>query len=239
MALADADTPGEFWTECAHAMMIGSMPSHARYALNKATLKGMDNEMFRILDTTSRRKLREPDIDSAYDNKALWDMTSAKDDSMVTLLSRPLGVRMTVKGDWRLQLVPYNKHLSIAGETLDAFARRLIKGNPVRDSLPAFLHGNGIAYVLRDPNIYADRGGAHMHFIALERDAPAFPGLALENQPRDLSRSAGRHYYVAGYTRSRFPGKLYYLYILDTCEDIYAVSWKTFSSDAGNQIVIE
>jgi hypothetical protein len=119
------------------------------------------------------------------------------------------------------------------GETLDAFVESLMKKTiGARDTNSVVLdrYPESVSYTFRSNEVYGDRGGAHMHFIGIERSAPAFPGMALESEPSKLGQNP---------FHDRFRGRLFYLLLLDTCEDIHSASWITFMDFLKNELVIE
>jgi hypothetical protein len=68
-----------------------------------------------------------------------------------------------------------------------------------------------------------------MHFIGIERSEPPFPGMAVEEQPEEIGGEPGKLEILRlNVVHNRFPGRVFYLFLLDTCEEIHEESWKTF-----------
>jgi hypothetical protein len=127
------------------------------------------------------------------------------------------------------------------GERLEDFMASLMgmQGKKKeKDAVFAFegSYPRGISYSMKDPGIYSDRGGAHMHFIGIEMPSPAFPGLFLEEELID-NRKTGA--YRMGKFRSRFPGRIFYYFLLDTCEDIHERSWAVFRDLITKQMTLD
>ena len=87
-------TPGEFWQEYAFAMMLGSMPSHCRYALDEYKRSGGKSQLFQVMDSTLRSKTIQADADSAYSDRDLWE--SFPSGAGVSMVSRALGLSLFV-----------------------------------------------------------------------------------------------------------------------------------------------
>lgn len=266
--LASDATPGEFWQEYAFAMMLGSMPSHCRYGLDRYKRKGGDSQLFQVMDSTLRSKTIRADADSAYTAQELWE--SFVSGTRVTMMSRPLGISLEVDSNASLQVHPlgdrktaiiiqsplipgihgrsfgYNIALIMKvagkGEDLNAFVTPMVPPGAKRDSIFPFasVYPHGISYTLRDNSLYTDRGGAHIHFIAIERESPAYPGLLLENHAEGLGGKPGEmQFYTLGLVRDRFPGRIFYFFVLDTCGDIYKRSWEDLSRLFMKEMILE
>lgn len=97
-----------------------------------------------------------------------------------------------------------------------------------------------IAYQYKNPNLYQKMGGARFLIITFERKRPEYPGLILEHPhifPRD--NKAGLHYYMAGNSKDRFRENIYYILMLDACEDIYEEAYEIFINFFNNQLIVE
>jgi hypothetical protein len=131
------------------------------------------------------------------------------------------------------------------GERLEDFMASMMKKlNGVRDNPFPFAKEfpNGISYSYNDDGLYTDRGGARIRFIGIERPVPAYPGLLLEEDgvPIDADAEPGKlNFFKMGLVRSRFQERIFYLFVLDTCEDIREESWKAFQQLMTRQLVLE
>jgi hypothetical protein len=120
------------------------------------------------------------------------------------------------------------------GERLEDFMASMMKQmHGVRDSIFPFAkkYPNGVSFSYNDNSLYDDRGGARIRFIGIERPVPVHPGLALESDqvPVAMNDKPGKlSFYEMGLIRSRFPDRIFYLFVLDSCGDIQAESWKGF-----------
>jgi hypothetical protein len=97
-----------------------------------------------------------------------------------------------------------------------------------------------IAYEIIDKTKYQNIGGGHMYVIGIERNEPKYPGLLLE-MPKNLparENSSEIAYYTPSSNMSRFKGKMFYLTMLDCCEDIHEQVFPIFKSFF-DKIIIE
>jgi hypothetical protein len=82
--------------------------------------------------------------------------------------------------------------------------------------------------------------GGHFYLVGIERDKPVNEGLLLENPVTINGAGNGEmQYYSLSDYKNRFEGKIFYLFIFDTCEDIYDASFSVFKDLFNNQIIIE
>jgi hypothetical protein len=127
--------------------------------------------------------------------------------------------------------------------TLEQFLEKFIAGYKNRKPVK-FNIGNisdCMAYEIIEPSMYTDIGGGHMYAIAIERNLPAYPGMAIE-EPQDLPKSgkgSGMTYYRSNRSFGRLSNKLYYLILLDSCEYIHEESLAVFEDFLENRLVIE
>jgi hypothetical protein len=268
--MVDSETPIEFWQEYAWGMLLADKPSHERMALDNFLHGGGSSLLAQTMDSSLRSNVRPADPDSVYTPKELWERDGAG--VLDGFISRPLGIRLKVDSSWNMHVQGYKNRLSVfvmkpgtltsakgatigytigmvvkvAGkeETLEQFMATMMKGSGTKDASFAFsgLYSHGMSYTYQDKGVYADRGGAHIHFIGIERDCPEYPGLALEQQEQteELKGKPGELQFMKmNFVRNRFPGRIFYFFILDTCEDIYQVSWNTFRAMMAKQMVLD
>ncbi|GGB24304.1 tetratricopeptide repeat protein [Puia dinghuensis] len=255
--LVNSATANEFWQEYAFAMYAVGMPSHCRYGLDHYLKGGGSSLMATMMDSTLKMKSVRADPDSSYSTNELWQPD--RQGKKVTFLSRPLGIKFAADSNWEMQMNGFVKRLtavamqppvvtspkganigfSIAlvmhvageGEKLTDFMASFMKMGGVRDAAFPFADKfpTGVSYTFQNKNLYSDRGGAHIHFIGIERSAPPYPGMSLEDQGEEMKGEPGKvNFYTPSIIRTRFPGRIFYLFLLDTCEDIHEVSWNTF-----------
>lgn len=99
---------------------------------------------------------------------------------------------------------------------------------------------NQIGIQYKNPNLYPEMGGGRLVIIAFEKNYPQYPGLLLESVssiPKNTDDKT--KYYRAGQSNDRFKESIYYILILDTCEDIYEEGDKIFLDFFNNQLIAE
>jgi len=77
--------------------------------------------------------------------------------------------------------------------------------------------------------------------IGIEREAPKYPGLLLETPASIPKTKLGERptVYRAQGSKKRFDGRIFYLIMLDSCEDIHEQSYAIFKTFFDNQLIIE
>jgi hypothetical protein len=126
-----------------------------------------------------------------------------------------------------------------SGQSLDDFARSYLKDHDVfKDSgtqvstahdLPCPVD-RCLSLDIVVPGIYWKQGGAHILLVAFERDQPRYDGLPFEKPQgppieKPQEKPVAFHF---EYIFHRIPGKLYYLVLLDSNQQIYANSKPEF-----------
>lgn len=124
-------------------------------------------------------------------------------------------------------------------QSLDDFARSYLKAHDVsKDNdaqvtpavdLPCPVE-HCLSLDLVVPSIYSKQGGGHFLIVAFERDQPRYDGLPFE-KPEDPIKKEGLHgraYFRAEPVFHRIPGKLYYMVLLDSNQQIFPSSKPQF-----------
>jgi hypothetical protein len=261
--LVNNETGNDFWQEYAFTMELAAMPAHCRYALDKYIGNGGTSTLSKVMDSTLRAETIQADPDITYKNRTLW--TKDVQGKMMSFTSTPLGIQLRLDTIWDMELYDYTNRITAVsvkppilksvkgatigytigvivhpakeGEELQDFVTSMMKMNGTKDASFPFAdrYPKGISYTVRTKDTYADRGAAHIHFIAIERDYPLHPGLALEDEPLEMKSEPGKlEFFKLGLTRTRFPGRIFYLFVLDTCEDIHEGSWDAFQQFIAN-----
>ncbi len=108
-------------------------------------------------------------------------------------------------------------------ETLDEFAKRFTTKGTFEPFPPSRCPSDRcIALKGVQPGMYGKDGDGHGRVIAFERNQPDFPGLLFE-APWELPKSDGGEglkTFRPDQEKTRIPGKLYYLVVLDTAASI-------------------
>jgi len=135
------------------------------------------------------------------------------------------------------------------GQSLDEFVKSFLTRNDVFNDdktkvstapdLPCPVE-HCLSLDLLVPGIYWKQGGAHILVVAFERDEPRYDGLPFE-EPQGPPVTKPTETPVAfhfNYVFHRIPGKLYYLVLLDSNQQIFAASKPEFD-DFLKSLVVE
>ncbi|HEV2578181.1 MAG TPA: hypothetical protein VGU25_13315 [Acidobacteriaceae bacterium] len=126
-----------------------------------------------------------------------------------------------------------------AGQTLDDFARSYLKDHDVsKEGNTRIVTAQGLpcpvdrclSLDIVAPTVYSKQGGAHILLVAFERDQPRYDGLPFEKPQgppveKPQEKPVAFHF---DYIFHRIPGKLYYLVLLDSNQQIFATSKPEF-----------
>jgi hypothetical protein len=265
--LLPSQQPADFWNNYAWATAVTNMPSHCIYAMDKVkSISGKEGSFQQQLGETIYKRIIPVDKNHSYEKKDIW--TASLGDKM-TFTSRPLGIKILVDSTWELSIYDYKKnqaafiinpptiankkgkeiHYTIAvlmntandNEKLEDYINNFVSKYPDKKKITfSDKYDKMVAYEMKDKSMYIDIGGGHLYMIGIERNAPKYPGLLLEN-PVTLPKGTASevNYYRAADSKDRFKGKIFYAIMLDSCEDINEQSFAIFKSLFDNQIIIE
>jgi hypothetical protein len=265
--LLPADQPADFWGSYAFATMAANMPSHCLYGMNKEkTILGKPGYFETKLGPTVYARFQKLDPNKDYKNTDIWNLQKA---DRWTFIARPLGISLSVDSTWKLSVFGYKDHGSAfmitpdgianqAGKTITYTIAVIMKDAGPKDNLADYAESfiekypdktrislfpkyeHSIAYEIKDKSMYQEIGGAHFYIIGVERSDPAYPGLLLEDaQTVPKSQSGKMAFYRPGPVQARFPGRIFYVILLDSCEDIFEKSSTLFKEMFEKNIRIE
>ena len=250
-----------FWADYAVACGNASMLGTARYAARQESkVEGQESYVEKELLPVFGTRLKTAPVDSAIKSDEIWDLYGAGG-SNVIINNYLLGLGLKIDSNWNYEVSDYRNrksHITLvpfkatskkgrkisysimvlagaakSGETLQQFLD-LFTGTYTDRKLVSFKVGNvnsGLAYEIKDPSVYKDIGGGHFYAMAIERNAPEFPGMALETpveMPKPQGGTGEMKFYRAPQIFGRLSSKIYYLILLDSCEDIHEESTAVF-----------
>ncbi len=258
-----------FWTEYANACANANMPVTARYAAHQVSLAvGKREKVETEVINATARVLKTVPVDTTIKAKNLWAFTG-RQNSILNFSNPLLGFKLFIDSTWKFRFGDYQKQgtfamlephketaqngrlitysmlvmakLAAEGQSLQQFSEGFTKSKNIKPvSFNVGQINNYIAYEITDPAIYADMGGSHNYAIFFERTEPEFAGMLLET-PMALPKSSGTNvaYYRAPQRYVRLKDKIYYMILLDTCEDIHDQSLAVFKDFLKNGILVE
>lgn len=258
-----------FWSEYSNACANANMPVTARYAAHQVSLAvgKRDQAETHVINVTAHA-LKAAPIDTTIKANNLWAFTG-KQNTILHFNNTLLGFKLSIDSTWKFRLGDYqnkgtfamlepNKETAANGRLITYSMLVMAKIAADGQSLQQFMDGftkskkvkpvsfnvgqinNCIAYEITDPAIYADMGGSHNYAIAFERTEPEFAGMLLES-PMAIPKNNNSNvaYYRAPQRYLRVKDKVYYLILLDTCEDIHEQSLAVFKDFLKNGILVE
>ena len=266
-ALLPTEEPAEFWNDYAMATAMTNMPSHCIYAMDKVkSITGKEGSFETQLGQTIYKRIVAVEKDKSYKKEDIWTVTKGE---KITFTSRPLGVKILIDPKWKITVYDYKNRHSVfiinppplknkKGKDIDYTIALMMKSANDNDNLDDYInsieskysnkskisfsdkYGKIVAFEIRDKTVYQDIGGGHIYLIGIERSAPKYPGLLLENPvPLPEEKPGQITYYRATESNDRFKGKIFYAIMLDSCEDINEQSLSIFKTFFDNQIIIE
>lgn len=258
-----------FWTEYSNACANANMPVTARYAAHQVSLAvGKREQVETNVFNVTARVLKTVPADTTIKATNLWAF-SGRQNSLLRFNNTLLGFKLSIDSTWKFRFGDYQNKgtfamlephketaangrlitysmlvmakLAAEGQSLQQYMDGFTKGKKIKPvSLNVGAINNCMAYEITDPAIYADMGGSHNYAIAFERTEPEFAGMLLEN-PMAIPKSNNTNvaYYRAPQRYLRVKDKIYYLIVLDTCEDIHDQSLAVFKDFLKTGIVVE
>ncbi len=257
--------PAAFWEDYSFATALANMPSNCLYAMDRSkAISGKRGYFETELGESVSGRILPVSRDSSYRFDDLW--TVAGEDTL-SFISRPLGMKVMIDTSWQIQLYDFSDKKSavmfsppsITSATgseitytialiarvaerdvnLKEYVESFISEYPDRNEYDLTNKYPGIlSWEMRKKDMYAELGGAHLHMAGIKRTRPEYPGLLLE-EPTTMPLSTEIAYFRASSSLDRFHGDIFYVFILDACEDIYPEALKVFRDLLENQIVLE
>jgi tetratricopeptide (TPR) repeat protein len=265
--LLPIEQPADFWNEYAWATAVTNMPSHCIFAMDKVkSISGKEGSFETQQGQGIYKKIVAVDKDKSYKKEDIW---TASQGTKTTFISRSLGIKILVDSTWIVSVYDYTNHQSAfiinpptikneKGKEIHYTVAILIKSGNDKDKLEDYIsnfvakypdkrkisysdkYDKMVAYEIKDKSMYKDIGGGHLYMLGIERNAPKYPGLLLENPSKLPNGNTGQvTYYTASDSKDRFKGKIFYAIMLDSCEDIHEKSFAIFKALFDNQIMIE
>ncbi|HXP11871.1 MAG TPA: hypothetical protein VN828_25410 [Acidobacteriaceae bacterium] len=248
--------PADFWDDYITCASVSILPAHTLRAIDRAVAVGQPPEKFKTLSGIASSRYKTADLSKTITAHDVWTAEKLPNDGM-SFISRLCGVSFSVNGNWELQIndvtngicsatssPPAKKGQSVPtfllmvkaptdGQTLEDFAKSFLRGRNAQVSTAADLpcpveHCLSLDVLL--PDMYPKQGGGHIVQVAFERDQPPYDGLVFEKPmgPPMQKGQAGPVAFHADPNFRRIPGKLYYLLVLDSNQQIFANSKPEF-----------
>ena len=258
----------EFWNSYGLAANLANMPSHCIYAMDKVTEQlGSAGYLETAIGQSLMERFVTMKIASTYENKDLWyaqkadkmEFTSRPLGMMLRIDSTwNVSVYKYEKRSTGFVILPPKLNglkgidigytiailfrLPTETETLESYISKLYDKQKGKVSEINFStkYEKIKAFEIVDKTMYTNRGGGHMYLIGVERDVPRYPGLLFEQPEKPVPSKAGElQYFHPGKINDRFKSRIFYSFILDTCEDIHEASLEVFKKLFETDVLIE
>ncbi len=253
-------TSPDFWADYANAADLAQMPKHALFAVSKVKeLKGKAGTLDDVIGASLRSVLKTPARTGKVEASDLWD--SIPKGQATTIVSYPFGYKVTVPDSGKIGLSGYNGKaggmkiplthrigrtgrefvpnifintvVADEGETLSAFAQRLMKSLDSKEKADFGLKLNELAYIGKSDRaeVYREEGGGRLALVTFEREAPKMSGFILEepqNFPGGDQAKDGPLFYRYRGRIERFRERLFYMIMLEAPASVFAESLEEF-----------
>jgi len=268
-SLSPTEKPSQFWDDYAFSTHLANMPSHCNYALDQAKKANPDWDIKRENYSTALRfQFLEAKVDTNYSKSDIWLGEFTEQKKLASILNRTLGLKILVDSSWKFTVTDYTNRVAAAivnppritgkgnnilytyvimgkvareGDKLEDFMKNFMTKDPIQKKLAYNSHiKNLVAYELLNKDRYPTIGGGHTVLLGFERDTPFYPGLALESSNSlPINSSNQAQFFKFNPVKTRFTGKIFYIVLLDTCEDIFQDSFSNFRSMVENNILVD
>jgi hypothetical protein len=252
----DKNPPADFWYDYITCASVAILPAHTLRAIDRAVAGSQPPEKFKTLSGIANSRYKTADLTTAIPRQDVWEAATLPDDK-IAFLSYLCGVSFVIPGTWQTsindvsngictaQFGPVaNKPLSAPtllflakrpapGQSLEGFAKSFLNRPSAQVSAlkdPTCPVAGCLAFDVVVPDMYPQQGGGHIILMVFERDQPAYDGLPFE-KPHGPPMAKGKEGPVAFRIAPRFhriPGKLFYLTVLDSNQQIFADSKPQF-----------
>ncbi|MDR0517679.1 MAG: hypothetical protein LBH25_11605 [Fibromonadaceae bacterium] len=259
----------DFWNDYALAASVANMPSHSIYAMDKVkSISGKEGSFQRQLGETVYRRIDSVDKKQSYVAKDIWAVSQDDKKIILTSKPLGIKVLLDSTWDLSL-ISDYQKNATAIavkppaiiskkerkiGYTIAIMAKTVDDNEKLDDFINSFVSGYSnkkkisfsnkyekmIAYEIIEKTVYQEMGGGHMYMVSFERNEPRYPGLLLElPQALPESNSDDVIFLTPLNSKGRFNGKIFYLIMLDSCEEINEQSLSVFKSLFNSQMIVE
>jgi hypothetical protein len=250
--------PIDFWADYMTCSTVALMPAHTLRAIDHAIQLGSPAEGFQQMKEIAEKRYKSSEPDVPYAKGDVWQADQAKDDFTFTnylcgfafqaRANWGVGIQDVNKNTCVAQLEPpaYPARHGSSSPTVLVLARLAKSGESLADFTQGFLEGKYPGAVHTQPvrcpadtcqsfeitkmDMYPDQGGARLLAVTFERDMPQYDGLLLErpSQPPKGNAKDKVTFYHPEERFRRFPGKMYYLVILDSNASIFEPAKRDF-----------
>jgi hypothetical protein len=250
--------PPYFWEEYAYASYLAFMPRRALNCFDYYSKQGQtdleENQLYNIIVDS----FLETSVDMEIPKEDLFQIFERR--TGVGYLSRPFGIWIPAKKEWILRYSDYKNQIGTI--IFQSQSMEDEHGNSITFSIAAFFYVNKddaagrwstiapqveqvrylpvddkfTVFEIRDPEKYDGFGGAHGYFAVYESSESGDPDNSIE-RPSKIYAEKGGVYQYRPKNYMRFPGKITYVFLLDSCESIFERSKNEFVDFLENLLI--
>ena len=261
LSIPEAMIHPEFWEDYGEAAVFAHMPKKALYCYEQCAKTANFDVANLAVYTDLKSKIKTTTINSAINKASLYQLFNRQ--SGYGYLSEALGVWLPLQADWQIKMYDYENQAS--GIAFKSGNLETKKYNNITYTIGCFFNVNQedvtknlmntapqmqqvydlainkayTVYEMKDPNRYQNIGGAHGYLVIYETDAKNRPTNSIEAPAMYPDNSDNTEVYTPLDTiYTRIPGTISYVFMLDSCEDIFETS-KTDFVNFINGLIIE
>jgi hypothetical protein len=268
-ALLPKNHPADFWEEYAHAMFMANMLTHSIYAMERSfKITGKAGSFEKQIGPAALNKIKLLDTEREYEAKDMWDLRidkmvtfTSRPLGLSVSIDSTWGFEVSPYKNRRNSFLIFppkisNKDGIEIGYTNVIIAHAAKENDKLEDFVNSFVqkyedksqvdlglrYDKSFGYEVKDQKMYSHMGGAHLYIIGVERASPEYPGLLLETPsgfPDPADGDTGTKYYTSPDIKDRINDRMFYIFILDTCEDIHDKCLPLFKNLLNSQVILE
>ncbi|HEX4321738.1 MAG TPA: hypothetical protein VHZ52_12580 [Acidobacteriaceae bacterium] len=255
-AHASSQLPAGYWEDYMRCLHIVGMPVHVlRAAKYLAGVNAGDADLREFFVSTENKRFEAVDKTKVYEEAETWSSAPLGADIVYTNTGCGIGIRMhatwkttdlrLAKGDCKasFDIGSYGKDKTTADVTI--FVESQKPNQTLKDFLYLYMPEGNIANpesidacpvascmgvrIVKTGDSSKDEPYRH-YAVLFERDAPEFPGLALEfpNPPRVEQGTEGPVFFHPDQLKQRVPGKIYYAVYLSVATEFVPQALQDF-----------
>lgn len=148
--LSQKNQKAEFWMDYGYVALVINMPTNCLYAMDRAkAILGEESTFGKKFRTIVKERIVPMNSNTTYSTDVMWKTSEA--DGRYRFLSRPLGIKFYIDGEWGLDLYDYSNQttaltispkpaLSERGQEIGYSITLLVKVSEPGESLNSFVN---------------------------------------------------------------------------------------------------
>ncbi len=239
--------PASFLDDYVRCSIITQVPEHGLRAFDRMSQLYPDQTNSALGEILHKRMIAS-NLLTTYTEKQVWETEKIRD--MVRFTGYACGISFMAKADNEIQLPdikggrcfaivntgPYNGNKKAMSPSLMISARPAKPGETLEDFQKTTMQDRGfqitapmacpVEHCLGTESIktgaYDSEGDGYVELVVFERDAPVYPGIALESPVSfgDLPKDGSIQYFRPDLRQTRFPEKMFYAVLVEASSSV-------------------